>query len=290
MITDDGYILELHRIGNKTSKRQPIFLMHGLLESSNGWIALGPEHSLGKETENFEILSICINFSSKPSAYLLYDNGYDVWLGNARGTKASQNHVYLSSSGSHRKEYWSFSLHEIGIYDLPASIDHILRETNQTHLNYIGFSQGTTVFFIMAAERPEYNQKITQMIALAPIVFMEHSENYLLNILDKYNSLIRRILNYMKFYSVDPGNRALRWIAEFACRKIDDMSPVPCQFILYALDSNQINCVSQPTARSQCQSNNFHFLSFFFRRQVFQESLNTYQIVHHCVNSIILPN
>lgn len=176
-------------------------------------------------------------------AYMLYDNGYDVWMGNARGTKSSKNHVYSSSSGRRRKQYWSFSLHEIGIYDLPACIDHVLRDTNQNRLQFIGFSQGTIVFFIMTSFRPEYNDKISSMIALAPVVFMKHSENYLLNILDSYNTLIRRILNYMKFYSVDPGNKALRWITEFACRKIDDMSPVPCQFILYCLDSNQINCV-----------------------------------------------
>lgn len=164
-------------------------------------------------------------------------------MGNARGTKSSKNHVNLSSSGHKRKQYWSFSLHEIGIYDLPACIDHVLRDTNQNHLQYIGFSQGTTVLFIMLSEWPEYNDKISSMIALAPIVFMKHSENYLLKILDSYTTLIRRILNYMKFYSVDPGNKALRWIAEFACRKINDKSPVPCQFILSCLDSNQINCV-----------------------------------------------
>lgn len=49
VITKDGFILELHRIGNANSSesRTPVFLMHGLLESSNGWIALGPDHSLG---------------------------------------------------------------------------------------------------------------------------------------------------------------------------------------------------------------------------------------------------
>lgn len=52
VVTSDGYVLELHRLGanatnpaNRTGK--PILLMHGLLESSHGWIALGPNHSLG---------------------------------------------------------------------------------------------------------------------------------------------------------------------------------------------------------------------------------------------------
>lgn len=42
----------MHRIeGNRekgtNNTRTPVFLMHGLLESSHGWIALGPKHSLG---------------------------------------------------------------------------------------------------------------------------------------------------------------------------------------------------------------------------------------------------
>lgn len=53
VVTSDGYILQLHRIGNDTSlsagnvSRVPVLLMHGLLETASSWIALGPEHSLG---------------------------------------------------------------------------------------------------------------------------------------------------------------------------------------------------------------------------------------------------
>lgn len=50
--TDDGYILQLFRIphGRNASSagKQPVFLMHGFLDSSSAWIALGPENSLGK--------------------------------------------------------------------------------------------------------------------------------------------------------------------------------------------------------------------------------------------------
>lgn len=57
VITADGYILELHRIGNEnaTESRTPILLMHGLLESSNGWIALGPDHSIGMLNSQMKI-------------------------------------------------------------------------------------------------------------------------------------------------------------------------------------------------------------------------------------------
>lgn len=52
--TDDGYILTLYRIpfGNKSANteklRPPVLLCHALLESSNSFIALGPDNALGK--------------------------------------------------------------------------------------------------------------------------------------------------------------------------------------------------------------------------------------------------
>ena len=55
-------------------------------------------------------------------AFVLAEQGYDVWLGNNRGTRFS-NHLTLSSSHS---DYWNFSQEDMGLKDLPASIDYIL--------------------------------------------------------------------------------------------------------------------------------------------------------------------
>lgn len=189
------------------------------------------------------------------TGYLLYDNGYDVWMLNCRGTRPSRGHVRLNSTGAQREQYWSFSLHQIGIYDLPTSIDYILEKTNQSRIHCIGYSQGTSVFFIMTSMRPEYNEKITSMIAMAPAVFVKHSQHTFLNILSKYYVLIKKVLDYYKIYSIDYGNKALRWLAEFACKKIENKSPFPCQFLLFFLDSNQINCV--------CRVLTMIFISFF---------------------------
>lgn len=60
----------------------------------------------------------------------------------------------------HDPKFWDFSWHEIGIFDIPASIDYILKYTNQTKLSYVGHSQGVTSFFVMLSELPEYNDKI----------------------------------------------------------------------------------------------------------------------------------
>ncbi|XP_059483958.1 uncharacterized protein LOC132201649 [Neocloeon triangulifer] len=145
--TVDGYILQMHRIPQPG--KPVVFLQHGSLSSSADWLLMGPESSL---------------------AYFLFDNGYDIWMGNARGNTYSKNHTYLSVESN--SKFWDFTFHEMGIYDLPAEIDYVLENTGQAQLNYVGHSMGTTQFFVLGSERPEYNAKIRQMHALAPVAFM----------------------------------------------------------------------------------------------------------------------
>lgn len=69
---------------------------------------------------------------------------------------------------------YCFSIHEVGYYDTRNSIDYILNVTNQNDVIYIGYSQGTTDFLIMASEFPEYNDKIRLAVLLGPIAFLSH--------------------------------------------------------------------------------------------------------------------
>ena len=103
----------------------------------------------------------------------MYDAGYDVWMGNARGNRFSKGHVTLDSEKSNK--YWQFSWHDIGIHDVPETIDYVLANTNSSALHYIGHSQGTTTFFVMLSEKPEYNEKIISFHAMAPAMFLRES-------------------------------------------------------------------------------------------------------------------
>lgn len=69
------------------------------------------------------------------------DQGYDVWIGNARGNKYSRSHTYLDPDSG--VDFWDFTWHQIGIYDIPAMIDYVLEQTGQEDLFYIGHSQVT---------------------------------------------------------------------------------------------------------------------------------------------------
>lgn len=57
----------------------------------------------------------------------------------------------------------------MGGYDIPASLDYVLKETRQERLSYIGNSFGATAFFIAMIRRPDLNRRIDVMVAMAPV-------------------------------------------------------------------------------------------------------------------------
>ncbi|XP_054838912.1 lipase member M-like isoform X2 [Eublepharis macularius] len=150
VLTKDGYYLQINRIPHgihsleKKGTKPPVLLVHGLPGEGRMWIANLPNNSLG---------------------FFLADAGYDVWILNTRGSSWSRRHQNLSI---YQEEFWDFSFHEIGVYDIPAAINFILQKTEREGLYYIGHSQGGTVGFIAFSTMPELAQKAKLFIALNP--------------------------------------------------------------------------------------------------------------------------
>jgi lysosomal acid lipase/cholesteryl ester hydrolase len=100
--TDDGFLLEMHRIPQPSGF--PVLLQHGFLGSSAAWILNGPKTGLGvKKLDNQ-----CAKLDGPNlfAGYILWDLGYDVWLGNLRGNNYAQRHLSLNKDDP---EFWNHS-------------------------------------------------------------------------------------------------------------------------------------------------------------------------------------
>lgn len=222
----DGYNLTLFRIksplGNTATHPPPVLMMHGLWSSADCWVINGPTHAL---------------------AFNLADQGYDVWLGNVRGTPYSKKHISISNKSS---KFWRFTINEVGTHDLPAIIDYVLQVTQQTSLHYVGHSQGCMILLILLSTQPHYNSKIRSTNFLAPVGFMKYASSLLLNGLSLFfgtysplspvvgdrpllqSELIENVLNYTR------------------C-PIDTSHPEFCSLVLYLIAggvSGYLNSVS----------------------------------------------
>lgn len=229
METSDGYVLNLfripysHKLQNQNVRRPAILLQHGFLSNSDCWISSGPDNSL---------------------AYLLADAGYDVWMGNARGniysrynTKLSVNHPY----------FWRFDWHEIGVIDIAAMIDYIIEQTGEQSIHYAGHSQGTTVYFVLMSERPEYNAKVKSAHMLAPCAFFGYGSSFIFKIfqplIGKPNTIYTAGLENVELL---PQNKLINRLIDTTCGSDPALGPLCKNMYLWVVGDGyqNINMVS----------------------------------------------
>lgn len=97
--TSDGYILSMQRIPRRESK-EVVFFMHGVLDTSLGWVCNGPQGS---------------------QAFAAYDAGADVWLGNCRANPPRAHADPHKGASS----YWAYSINELAMEDITALVKRI---------------------------------------------------------------------------------------------------------------------------------------------------------------------
>ncbi|XP_022952782.1 triacylglycerol lipase 1 isoform X2 [Cucurbita moschata] len=151
--TKDGFLLGLQRVSScdgdlEKQKGPPILLLHGLFMGGDAWFLNSARESLG---------------------FILADNGFDVWIGNVRGTRWSHGHTSLSED---EKEFWDWSWEELALYDLAGMIDYINSLTKRK-LYVVGHSQGTIMSFA-ALTQPDIAEKVEAAALLSPISYLEH--------------------------------------------------------------------------------------------------------------------
>jgi len=172
-VTEDEWVLTMFRILPKRSDTKPngrsVLFQHGALMDATVWL-LGPTFSANKSFDDVHIF------------LKLADEGYDVWVGNNRGTRYSNENPRWPNADKHdSKNYlypeenaakYDFSYFEMGKYDVPSMLDKIIEVSGNEKVSYIGYSQGTAqLFYGLASQEDVYKDKVERAIMLAPCVY-----------------------------------------------------------------------------------------------------------------------
>ncbi|KAK9151533.1 hypothetical protein Syun_009842 [Stephania yunnanensis] len=194
--TQDGYILSLQRIpqgrsGQTTGDRPPVLLQHGVLMDGMTWLINAPDESL---------------------AYILADNGFDVWIANARGTRYSRGHTSLSPNDG---AYWDWTWDQLVADELPAIFQYVHDQTGQK-LHYVGHSLGTLVAFASFSLQMLLD-KLRSAALLSPIAYLGHVSSLLCRIAAEDHMAEAMLgLGYPEF---DPKGRGVAILLKTLCKK-----------------------------------------------------------------------
>lgn len=174
-------------------------MMHGLEDSSDAWIMNGPD---------------------KSPAFVAASQGYDVWVGNARGNFYSRDHVSMDPDND--EEYWNFSFVEMGKFDVPAIIRYIrstLDMADTEKMIYIGHSQGNTDIFYGMIKLPQfYKDNIKGIVSFSPLVRLSEVNK----MAELPGSLLYVLTGTSYFSGFFNLQTYMRWFNVYACQLFRD--------------------------------------------------------------------
>lgn len=253
--TEDGYILSVFRMINPlvdvnlVSKKRPIVLQHGLLASGVDFLIASPGGSIKEWVDrgfiDNDFNSIYDNSIDDTVAnnlgFVLANLGYDVWISNTRGNVYSRNHTHLDPDKD--SEFWQFTFDEMVAYDCPAVINHVLKETKQETLGWVGHSQGTLMMFGLLASKPEYSNIVKPFIALAPVARIDHIKSPI-----RLLSKIKPIVDYFKKHAEEllPNSGMIKHLEKHICTPKFHFICTDIVFMLMGFDSEQLNMTRLP--------------------------------------------
>ena len=139
-------------------------------EAKQGNTATQKPAVLMLHSQDWDMTQWVSNDADKANAFILAEAGYDVWMGNNRGSTFSRGHTKYTRDDF---EFWQFYQYEMGTIDVPTFIDFIIEKTGLPSISYVGHSEGTTQMFMGLSSMPDYFKKhVNLFVAMAPPVYI----------------------------------------------------------------------------------------------------------------------
>ena len=178
--TPDGFILSIWHLTPKYPNGRVAFLQHGLTDTAWTFFQLG----------------------RKSLPFLLLKEGYDVWLGNIRGSIFSSEHI----SGEKKTEH---TIDDFVLYDLPTMIKYVKTRTGVETMSYVGHSQGSTMIFMLAMHDPElFESSIDHFATVGTVPNLAHNQFTPVEIMDKLSGILKKV-NILNYFSLTNTERKL---------------------------------------------------------------------------------
>lgn len=229
VLSDDGYITQITRIINplvdpSQLKQPPVMLMHGgtIDPTVYVWASAIQHHPEPyPRTES----SGPMTSWNRSIAFMLANNGYDVWLIGTRGSDSqNQDHVEykgpksIDFSGQTKIEllpqafleaqkYWDFSMDEVIEFEIPRQIDKVLELTGARNVSILVISLSSMTVPPMVAKYPEVADKVHNLVVLGPIInnkganlFIKIAHDIVTILPDQFGSLLISEVAFTKFF------------------------------------------------------------------------------------------
>ena len=234
-----GYVWESHKVTTDDNWVLTLYRIYGYLEEDGVTVTIPSElpenadkdpilaqHGAGGNGHGFAAAT----YNGEKNLFMrLVDRGYDVWVGNSRGSEYSNENTQDDTWSL--EERWNYTWADMGINDIPANIEKILTVTGKQKVTLVGHSQGTSQSYYGLAKQQDYfAERVSRFIAFASCIqrsYYGDSDQVLTDFTRMFD-----VYNYYNFNYYDQD--AVTALPSVLCDD-DEVSEVWCGFAYGAL-------------------------------------------------------
>jgi lysosomal acid lipase/cholesteryl ester hydrolase len=139
--------------------------------------------------------------------YFLQEKGYDIWLGNNRGSPPSKKHVSKNPK-KENGDFWDFCMDDFVKYDIVSEINYIKKHTGAKKVDFIGYSEGSTLFLMLYMDNPNFvENSINKFVSIGTVPNLSDIPTSVTDLIDKVSYYLKIKEFFSKVFYIDDKAR-----------------------------------------------------------------------------------